>query len=383
MNPLLPGSTIAVLGGGQLGRMLAVEARRMGYRVGVLDPAAHGPAAQVADFSLCAAFDNAQAALELATRADVITVETELIPHHLLAQLEARKPVRPGSTVLWTIQDRLTQKDFLRQHGFPLPVYAPVHDQASLAQAARLVDFPAVLKRRRAGYDGRGQVRVEGPEALPAAWESLGRDETVLEAFVAFAKEISVILARNVGGEVEVYPVAENVHRRHILHSTRVPALISAAAAQQAAELAVRIAQALDHCGVMAVEMFLLPNDTLLVNEIAPRTHNSGHYTYGACMTSQFEQHLRAICGLALGPPTLFCPVVMVNLLGDLWQGGEPRWERVLCQPPVRLHLYGKADARPGRKMGHMLLLHANTDESLQLADTLLTQLAPEAVMRA
>jgi 5-(carboxyamino)imidazole ribonucleotide synthase len=383
MSMLLPGSTIAVLGGGQLGRMLAFEARRMGYRVGVLDPSRHGPAAQVADFSVCAAFDNAQAALALATRADVVTVETELIPHHLLAQLETHKPVRPGATVLWTIQDRLTQKDFLRQHGFPLPAYAPVHDQASLARAVRLVDFPAILKRRRSGYDGRGQVRVEGPQALAAAWESLGRDETVLEAFIAFEKEISVLLARNTRGDVEVYPIAENVHRRHILHTTRVPAHISAAAAQRAAELAVHIAQALDHCGVMAVEMFLLPDDTVLVNEIAPRTHNSGHYTYGACVTSQFEQHLRAICGLPLGPSTLLSPVVMVNLLGDVWQGGGPYWEHVLCQPYVRLHLYGKIEARPGRKMGHLLLLHASTDESLQLAETLLAQLAAGATARA
>jgi 5-(carboxyamino)imidazole ribonucleotide synthase len=212
------------------------------------------------------------------------------------------------------------------------------------------------------------------------AWDSLDRESTVLEAFIAFEREISVILARNGHGEVEVYPLAENVHQRHILHTTRVPAQISPTATRRAIELARQIASALEHCGVMAVEMFLLGDDTVLVNEIAPRTHNSGHYTYGACMTSQFEQHLRAICNLPLGAPTLFCPVVMVNLLGDLWQAGEPHWEAVLRQPHIRLHLYGKAAARAGRKMGHLLLLHREMEAGLQEAETLLQQLAPKAL---
>jgi 5-(carboxyamino)imidazole ribonucleotide synthase len=373
---LLPGSTIAVLGGGQLGRMLAIEARRMGYSVGVLDPDGKGPAAQVADVCIPAAFDDAHAALELAAQADVVTVETELIPHHLLAQLEAMKPVRPASEVLRTIQDKSVQKDFLQARGFPVPPYATITDQDSLTRAARTVSFPAVLKRCRSGYDGKGQVVVEQSEALPSAWDSLEQDRSILETFIAFDKEISVILARNPQGDVAVYPVAENVHRHHILHTTQVPASIAEPVAQRAMALARGIAVALDYCGVMAVEMFLLPDTTLLVNEIAPRTHNSGHYTFGACVTSQFEQHLRAICGLALGPPTLLCPVVMVNLMGDLWQGGPPAWEYALEHPQVRLHLYGKATARPGRKMGHLLLVDQPPQDSLRLAEQILTRLA-------
>ena len=376
MSMLLPGSTIAVLGGGQLGRMLAFEARRMGYSVGVLDPDGKGPAAQVADFSIPAAFDDARAALELAARADVVTVETELIPYHILEQLEALKPVRPSSMVLRTIQNKSTQKDFLQAHGFPVPPYATITDQVSLTRAARAVSFPAVLKRCRSGYDGKGQVVVERPADLASAWESLDSDQSILETFITFDKEISVILARNPRGEVAVYPIAENVHRHHILHTTQAPASIAEEIAQRAMALARGIALALDYCGVMAVEMFLLPDATLLVNEIAPRTHNSGHYTFGACATSQFEQHLRAICGLALGPPTLFCPVVMVNLLGYVWQDGAPQWQHALEHPQVRLHLYGKATARPGRKMGHLLLVNQPPADSLQLAEQILARLA-------
>jgi 5-(carboxyamino)imidazole ribonucleotide synthase len=289
------------------------------------------------------------------------------------------KPVRPASEVLRTIQDKSVQKDFLQARGFPVPPYATITDQDSLTRAARTVSFPAVLKRCRSGYDGKGQVVVEQSEALPSAWDSLEQDRSILETFIAFDKEISVILARNPQGDVAVYPVAENVHRHHILHTTQVPASIAEPVAQRAMALARGIAVALDYCGVMAVEMFLLPDTTLLVNEIAPRTHNSGHYTFGACVTSQFEQHLRAICGLALGPPTLLCPVVMVNLMGDLWQGGPPAWEYALEHPQVRLHLYGKATARPGRKMGHLLLVDQPPQDSLRLAEQILTRLAGQS----
>jgi 5-(carboxyamino)imidazole ribonucleotide synthase len=368
-----------VLGGGQLGRMLAFEARRMGYGIGVLDPDGKGPAAQVADFTIPAAFDDERAAVELAARADVVTVETELIPHHILARLETMKPVRPASSVLRIVQDKSIQKDFLQAHGFPVPPYATITDQASLMTAIRSGSFPAILKRCRSGYDGKGQIRVERPADLAHAWDSLDGDTSVLEAFIAFDKEISVLLARNPQGEVAVYPVAENVHRQHILHTTQVPASIAEPVAQRAIDLATGIALALDYCGVMAVEMFVLPDATLLINEIAPRTHNSGHYTLGACVTSQFEQHLRAICGLRLAPPTLLCPAVMVNLLGDLWQHGPPPWEYALEHPQVRLHLYGKATARPGRKMGHLLLLNQPPEDSLQLAEQLLARLARRA----
>ncbi len=380
MTAVLPGGTIGVLGGGQLGRMLALEARRMGYRIGVLDPTPGCAAAQVADFHVAAPLDDADAALDLAARADVVTLETEHIDADLLARVEARVPLRPASGVLRTIQDRLVQKDFLARQGFPQPVYAAVADQASLEAAGRAVGFPAVLKSRRAGYDGKGQARVERAADLVRAWEAIGRVPAVLEAFVPFRMELSVILARasrGRGDELRCYPIAENVHRRHILHTTRVPARVAEDVRRRAEEIAAGIARALGHCGVMAVEMFLLPDDRLLVNEIAPRTHNSGHFTLGACVTSQFEQHVRAVCGLPLGEPSLLRPAVMVNLLGDLWQSGPPRWSAVLERPEARLHLYGKTPAVPGRKMGHVLLLDDDTDRALAVAEEILAGLAP------
>ncbi len=377
MTPVLPGGTIGVLGGGQLGRMLALEARRMGYRVGVLDPTPGCAAAQVADFHVTARLDDVDAALDLASRADVVTLETEHIDAGLLARVETRTPLRPSSSILRTIQDRLVQKDFLARHGFPQPAYAPVADQLGLEAAVRAVGLPAVLKSRRAGYDGKGQARVEQAADAGAAWEAIGRVPAVLEAFVPFRMELSVVLARDAGGEIRCYPVAENRHRRHILHTTRVPARITGAVRERAEEIARGIAVALDHCGVMAVEMFLLPDGGLLVNEIAPRTHNSGHFTFGACVTSQFEQHVRAVCGLPLGDPSLLRPAVMVNLLGDLWLGGTPRWAVVLERPEARLHLYGKAPAVAGRKMGHVLLLGDDTDRALEVAEVILAELAP------
>lgn len=379
MTAILPGSAIGILGGGQLGRMLALEAHRMGYRVGVLDPAPDCPASQVSDWSLSAPFDDIEAVSALAEKVDVVTFETELIPAEVLAHIEPLKLVHPSSTVLRTIQDRLLQKDFLSSHEIPQARYASVTDHGSLENAARVISFPAILKSRRAGYDGKGQVRVEEARDLAGAWAQLNHVPAVLETVIPFQLEISVILARSVTGEVCVYPVAENSHRRHILHTTCAPARIVAVAQQRAVDLAVSLAHALDHCGVLAVEMFLLKDNTLFVNEIAPRTHNSGHFTFGACATSQFEQHARAICGLPLGDPALLHPAVMVNLLGDLWQTGVPQWEAAFAHPQVRLHLYGKKDAKVGRKMGHLLLLDNDTDRALQLAEKLLVDLSASA----
>jgi len=367
---LLPGATIGVLGGGQLGRMMAIAARQMGYRIVVLDPSGRCPTAQVADGTVVGALDDAASAIHLAKQVDVITLDTEHVPADVLDQLEQYAPVRPSPRVLRTIQDRLVQKQFLDARGLPQAAWAPADDlDAALAKVGR----PAIAKVRRAGYDGKGQVRIEDDASVI---QRLRGEPAVVEELVRFTREISVVLARGLRGDIAIYPIAENVHRKHVLHTTRAPAPNAPA---KAAELAVAVAEALDHVGVIAVEMFELPGGALLVNEIAPRTHNSGHYTYGACATSQFEQHVRAICGLPLGDPRALTGAVMVNLIGDLWAKGPPRWAAVLERPEARLHLYGKDLAAPGRKMGHVTLLDDDTDRALRTAEELIDVLGSDS----
>jgi 5-(carboxyamino)imidazole ribonucleotide synthase len=376
-KPLLPGSTLGVLGGGQLGRMMALAARRMGYRVVVLDRDAKCSAAQVSDDVVVGTLDDADAALRLAAASDVVTLDIEHVPAGVLERIEKVKPVRPGASVLRTIQDRRTQKEFLDKLGVAQARWAPVSDRRELDQALATIGTPAILKVRRAGYDGKGQVRIDAGGDPDAALAAIRGEPAVLEQRIDFARELSVVLARGVGGETAFYPLAENVHRKHILHTTRAPAPISEAGAAAARELGAAIATALGHVGVIAVELFELRDGALLVNEIAPRTHNSGHYTYGACATSQFEQHVRAVCGLPLGDPRAFTGAVMVNLMGELWAKGPPAWEHVLAHPEARLHLYGKDRAAPGRKMGHVLLLDDDTDRALATAEALIARLTP------
>lgn len=373
MKSFLPGSSIGILGGGQLGRMIALEARRMGYRTIVLDPAPGSPAAQVADRHIRAPVDDAQAALKLARHSDVVTLEWELIPAEILKKIEAEKPLHPSSRVLAIIQDRLIQKEFLKKNGFPQASYAAVDDSASLQDAAAEIGFPCILKRRGQGYDGKGQALIENEASLGRAKELL-KTPCVLEAKVRFQIEVSVILARGQDGRVAVYPVAENAHRDGVLYTTRAPARISNEVQERAELLAIAVADSLNHVGVMAVEMFLLESGELLVNEVAPRPHNSGHFTLGACATSQFEQHLRAVSGLPLSDTTLLAPALMLNLLGDLWRDGEPRWDKLLRIPNLKLHLYGKAKPAPGRKMGHILLLGPDADRSLAAAEEILAE---------
>ncbi len=374
---ILPGGTIGVLGGGQLGRMMALAARRMGYRIVVLDPSPRCPTAQVADGVVVGALDDLEAARHLAGQVDVITLDTEHVPHELLAELEKIVPVRPGASVLGTINDRQIQKQFLDRLGMPQAAWGPASTVEELAASIDRLGRPAIVKVRRAGYDGKGQVRIEPGADLASELSKLRGAPAVAEQLVRFAREISVILARGLSGEIRIYPIAENIHRRHILHTTRAPAPMSDAGRRTAEDIAVRIANALDHVGVLAVEMFELPDGKLLVNELAPRTHNSGHYTYGACATSQFEQHVRAVCGLALGDPRSLVGAVMVNLIGDLWKSGSPSWRLVLDRPEARLHLYGKDAPAPGRKMGHVLLLDDDTDRALATADQLIAALTP------
>ncbi|MDQ3370367.1 MAG: 5-(carboxyamino)imidazole ribonucleotide synthase [Myxococcota bacterium] len=375
MTPLVPGATIGVLGGGQLGRMLAVTARQMGYRIVVLDPSARCPTAQVSDGVVVGALDDLDCARHLARQVDVITLDTEHVPADLLADLETIVPVRPGAAVLRTIQDRLVQKQFLDSLGLPQAAWAPASDAPELEAALARVGRPAILKVRRAGYDGKGQYRIEDGDDPAAVIAKLRGEPAVVEELVRYVREVSVILARGVDGAHRIYPIAENAHRRHILHTTRAPAPMPDAQRKRAEEIAVTVADSLAHVGVMAVEMFELADDRLLVNEIAPRTHNSGHYTYGACATSQFEQHVRAVCGLPLGDPRSLTGAVMVNLIGDLWAKRPPPWQHVLDRPDARLHLYGKDLPAPGRKMGHVLLLDDDTDRALATADALIGQL--------
>jgi 5-(carboxyamino)imidazole ribonucleotide synthase len=371
VSPLWPGATIGIIGGGQLARMMALEAKRMGYRIAVLDPDANGPAASVADLHIAAAIDDVAAARLLAAQCDVVTLDTEHVPAELLRELEEHRPVRPSSHVLGVVQDRLAQRLFLESRGLPQVRHAELTSSSDIALAASKVGFPCVLKTRRDGYDGKGQAAAGSLAELESAWNALGCVPTIVEAFVHFDKEVSVLLARGLDGEIRFYDVAENVHRRHVLHTTRAPASISPALVTLAEEIGAQIATDLQHVGMIAVEFFLTHDGEMLVNEIAPRTHNSGHYTFGACVTSQFEQHLRAICGLPLGDTALLSPVVMLNLLGDSWLRGGPDWLKVVTHPSIRFHVYGKKLATSGRKMGHLLVLGDSVERALSIAESI------------
>lgn len=341
--------------------MFAIAARRLGYRVHSFDPKRDGPAGQIADVEVIAAYDDLDAARRFAAAVDVVTFEFENIPAETLAAIAELKPVHPAPEVLHICRHRLREKDFLSKNGFPVAPYRAVHSADELRQAVAELGTPAILKTADFGYDGKGQTRIERAAQVDQAWRLLGRPVGVLEAFVPFTQEISVICARAGAGTETCFGPAENVHARHILDVTTVPAAIAPATAQAALDLARAVATRLGIVGLLTVEMFVV-GDRLVVNELAPRPHNSGHYTIDACVTSQFEQQLRAVCGLPLGSVDLLKPAAMANLLGDLWQTGEPNWAAALGIPDVKLHLYGKAEPRPGRKMGHLTAL-ANTPE--------------------
>jgi len=375
MSTHLPGATIGIIGGGQLARMMALEARRMGYRVCVLAERADEPAVPLADHWIPGAIHDVDAAERLAKYADVVTIDSEHVPASLLAYLELLCPVRPSAQVLRTIQDRRAQRRFLEQINAPQPFCVAIDSLDQLRDELSVVGLPCVLKSRHAGYDGKGQAVIRTERDVESAWERVGRSAAMLEELVHFDAEISVLLARSPSGEIQFYPVAYNVHRHHVLHATMAPAPLSPPVEREAIRIARTIADALDHVGMMAVEMFLVGSE-LLVNEIAPRPHNSGHYTFGACVTSQFEQHVRAVLGLPLGDPSLSRPAVMLNLFGDLWRDGDPDWTPLLARPEARLHLYGKSEARPGRKMGHVLLLDEDPHRALRNGEALLETLA-------
>jgi 5-(carboxyamino)imidazole ribonucleotide synthase len=367
-KPILPGSTIGVLGGGQLGRMFAMAARRLGYRVHTLAPEHDTPTGQIADVEVNASYDDVDAVRAFAKAVDVVTFEFENVSAAAVEAAEAHAIVRPNGGALAIAQHRIREKTFLSGLGIPVTPFAPVRSDADLGAAVSAVGCPAVLKTAAFGYDGKGQVPIAAPEQAPAAWNALGRHEAILEAFLDLDREISVIAARGVTGQWSHFEPIENAHARHILDVSVAPANVPAATAALAIDITRRVLEALDFVGLLCIEFFVTRDGQLLVNELAPRPHNSGHLTFDACRTSQFEQQLRAICGLPLGSPDMLQPAAaMANLLGDLWESGEPDWSAALAIPDVKLHLYGKSAARAGRKMGHLTAMAETRDDAKSL----------------
>ncbi|MBR0897046.1 5-(carboxyamino)imidazole ribonucleotide synthase [Bradyrhizobium tropiciagri] len=354
-NPvkLKPGDTIGILGGGQLGRMLAMAAARLGLRCQVFSPDPDSPAFDVVQHATCAEYADVEALELFANDVDVVTYEFENVPAATAMVLAARRPVLPAYKILETTQDRLIEKDFISKLGIGTADYADVSSVATLRSAIERIGLPAVIKTRRFGYDGKGQAIIRQGDDIEQVWDDLGTKSAILEAFVPFEREISVIAARSASGEVECFDVTENEHRDHILKISRAPAAIPEELAAQARAIAEKIAAALDYVGVLAVELFVVPGNgdaTVLVNEIAPRVHNSGHWTLDGASISQFEQHIRAIAGWPLGKPVRHGEVTMTNLIGD----DILNYEQWLSVPGATVHLYGKGTPRPGRKMGHV-----------------------------
>ena len=356
-RPILPGATLGMLGGGQLGRMFALAARRMGYRIHVLADAPHSPCDQVADREIVGRYDDVDAVAELARGVAVVTFEFENVCATAAAMAERHAPLRPGANLLHVTQHRIREKTFVRDAGVPVTPFEPVRSRDELHAAVGRIGLPAVLKTATSGYDGKGQVLLRSPADVDSAWHAARTHEAVLERFIAFERELSVIVARGVGSACAFYGPFDNAHANHILDVSSAPAGIPESVRRDAVQIARTLAERFDLVGLLCVELFLTPDGTLYVNELAPRTHNSGHLTIEACVTSQFEQHVRAVCGLPLGDAALIRPAAMANLLGDLWQAGEPDWSAALAQPETKLHLYGKPAARPGRKMGHITAL--------------------------
>jgi 5-(carboxyamino)imidazole ribonucleotide synthase len=389
MTPFIaPGSTLGVLGSGQLGRMFAIAARRLGYRVHVLSPDDDTPTGQVADLEIRAAYDDLDAVADFARGVSVVTFEFENVPAAATAACERFAPVRPGGNVLHTTQNRLREKTFLKSAGTPVTPFWPVRSPADLAAALAESGYPAVLKTADWGYDGKGQAKIASPDdVVVLADERFAGREAILEAFIDFACEISVVAARGADGSFVAFGPIENRHSRHILDLSVAPAAVSPRVAAEAIEIAREILQRLEVVGVLCVEFFVDRSERLLVNELAPRPHNSGHYTIDACTTCQFEQQVRAVCGLPLGSARQHRPASMANLLGELWPTRgptagavgekEPGWAAALAMGDIKLHLYGKAEPRIGRKMGHLTAL---ADTPRQAAERVL---AARAALRS
>jgi 5-(carboxyamino)imidazole ribonucleotide synthase len=369
--PILPGSIVGVLGSGQLGRMFAIAARRMGYRVHTLSPDIDTPTGQVADREVTASYDDLDAVRYFARSVSVVTFEFENVPAAAADAAAEFAPVRPAGSVLHTTQNRLREKTFLAQHGFPVTPFRAVRSAADLSLAIRDLGHPGVLKTAGFGYDGKGQTKITSPDKLAPvqrAADFSAANDYIYESFIDFEREVSVVAARGVDGAFTHWGVIDNTHKNHVLDLSISPANIAAPIQSRAIEIARGVLEALDVVGVLCVEFFLTKSGDLMINELAPRPHNSGHLTFDASMTSQFEQQLRAVCGLPLGSTELLRPAAMVNLLGDLWENGEPNWQAACRFADIKLHLYGKQDPRPGRKMGHLTALADTPAEAARIA---------------
>lgn len=365
MNPILTNSTIGVFGSGQLGRMFAIEARKMGYRVHTFSPESDTPTGQVADIETSAAYEDLDAVTAFAKSVDVITFEFENVPTQTVHAAAEFVEVHPKGEILYIMQNRLREKNFLAQNGFPHTPFRHINTLENLKTAVAEIGFPCVLKTAGYGYDGKGQAKINSTADITAAFENLNDREAVLEEFVEFEKEVSVVCARDQKGSFAHYGVIENEHENHILDISFAPAIVSEKVFREAVEIARSVADTLDYVGTLCVEFFLTKDEKLLINELAPRPHNSGHLTFDACVTSQFELQLRAVCGLPLGSTEFYRPAAMANLLGHLWQNGEPNWAAAVANPNVKLHLYGKTAARRGRKMGHLTVMNERVENAV------------------
>lgn len=357
MKVIAPGAALGVLGSGQLGRMFTIAARRMGYRVHTFSPDEDTPTGQVADVEVTASYDDLDALRAFAGQVQVVTFEFENIPAEAVDAIEMLAPVRPSGAALHTAQQRAREKTFLADRGFPTAPFARAASLDELWDAVTRIGAPAVIKTAAFGYDGKGQHKLSTPADVEHIWNAIGHQEAIVEKFIPLQAELSVVAARGLDGAIVEYPVFENRHRNHILDVTTAPAIIPEPVARQAGEIVRSILEELQYVGVLCVEFFLSTDGDLLVNELAPRPHNSGHLTFDAAVTSQFEQQVRAVTGLPLGSPELLRPAAMANLLGELWTDGEPNWAAACRFPDVKLHLYGKNEPRPGRKMGHLTVM--------------------------
>jgi 5-(carboxyamino)imidazole ribonucleotide synthase len=365
---ILPGATLGMLGGGQLGRMFTSAAQTMGYNVIVLDPDANSPAGIIADQHICAKYTDEAALQQLAEHCDAVTTEFENIPAATLSFLETKTVVHPSSQALATTQNRIVEKQFIASLGIPVAPFAAIRSLNDIDAIAANFQLPAILKVANFGYDGKGQVVCETIDDVRQVFQALGEVECVLEQRINLEREVSTVLARGQSGDITHFPVAENIHINGILHATTVPSSVPVQYAHAAIQMADKIAEALGYVGIMAVEFFISQEGDVIANEIAPRPHNSGHFTLDACETSQFEQQVRMLCGLPSGNCELKSPVVMINILGDVWGSNVPNWDTLLSQPNNKLHLYGKKEARPGRKMGHFNVLATSIEQAATIA---------------
>ena len=368
---ILPGATLGLLGGGQLGRMFTIAARTMGYEVMVLDPDAESPAAAFATEHLCAPYTDVDALARLASECAAVTTEFENVPATSLRSIAKHIPVRPSAENIHIARDRILEKKTIREIGLDTVDYHVIQTEADLDSALQNITLPAILKTATLGYDGKGQAVISEAAELKEAYQHLGSRPCVLEQRIELACEISIVLARSICGHIVTFDAAENRHKDGILDVSIIPARVPAEIAGKAEKMARILAEELDYCGVLTVEFFIDKNDQLMINEMAPRPHNSGHFTLDTCLTDQFQQQVRTLCGFRPGKTDLVSPAVMVNILGDAWQQGEPEWNELLKNPGVFLHLYGKKEPRNGRKMGHFTCTGEKVEDLLEQAEVL------------